>query len=184
MSWQHVVCRQFLADMGDTQISWLNELLLQNVRNCCILSSTLLGGVFYCLLLLHVVTWQKSMLLWHHICHVHDMSQNVACCWRCCRPACYSDIQQFQLNFAVNQFITITFPIPVALHKTQIHEFQSYIQKLQNHFILSWMKITVWGFEHSHHLAWLHLWRYFVKLKHWWIGQIIYLYIMNQLALW
>ncbi len=101
MSWQHVICCQFLADMGDMQILWLNESHEWHDMSCRMLSTTLLGDVFCCLFLLRVVTQQKSMLTWRHIRHVGDMSQNVACHWHCCCPACYSDIQQFQLSFNV-----------------------------------------------------------------------------------
>ncbi len=83
MSW-HVVmtCHllPFLANMGDTQTLWQNELCLQHVTNCHVSSSTLLGDVFCHLFLLCVVTQQKSMLTWCHIRHVGNMSQNAPCC--------------------------------------------------------------------------------------------------------
>ncbi len=88
----------FLANMGDTQISWLNEFCLPHFTSCCMSSSTLVGDLFCCLFLLRVLMQQKSMLMWCHICHVDNIKQNVACCWRCCCPACYCDIQQFQLS--------------------------------------------------------------------------------------
>ncbi len=106
MPQQQVVCHQFLANMGDTQISWLKELHLEHVTSCRMLSSTLLGDVFCCLFLSCVVMWQKSMLTWRHICHVGVMSQNVAFCWCYCHPACYGDTRQFQLSWLPNTIMS------------------------------------------------------------------------------
>ncbi len=77
MSWWHVICCQFLANIGNTQILWLNELHEWHVTSFPVSSTTLLGDVVYHLLLLRAVTWQKRMLTWRHIHHVGDMSQNV-----------------------------------------------------------------------------------------------------------
>ncbi len=49
MSWQHVICGQFLADMGDTQILWLNESWEWHVTSCCALYTALLGDIVCCL---------------------------------------------------------------------------------------------------------------------------------------
>ncbi len=84
--------------MGDTQISWLNELREWHVMSCHVPSTTLLGDVVCRLFLSHVVTRQKRMLTWRHIRHVGEMSRNVTCCWHCCRPSCYGDRQQFLLR--------------------------------------------------------------------------------------
>ncbi len=97
MSWQHVICRKFLADMGDTQILWLNKSQEWHVASCRLLSMTLLGDVVCCMFLSHVVTQQRRMLTWRHIHHVGNMSQNVTCHWRCCSPFCYGDRWQFLL---------------------------------------------------------------------------------------
>ncbi len=101
MSWQHVICCQFRADMGDTQIPWLNESREWHVTSCHVSSTTLLGDVVCCLFLLHVVTQQKRMLTWRHICHVGNMSQNVTCHWCCCHPSYYGNRQQFLQSFRV-----------------------------------------------------------------------------------
>ncbi len=127
MSWWHVVFHQFLADMDDMQISWLNELRLWHVTSCRVLSSTLLGDVFCHLFLLCVVTWQKSMLTWRHICHVDNESQNVACCWCCRCQACYGDIRQFQLSpSSCCQFWTISMPFEVIVSLHLLQQWHSY----------------------------------------------------------
>ncbi len=95
-----------LVDMGDMQISWLNELCLQHVMNfhvswCNKKHVTKYGDVFCCLFLLLVVTQQKSMFTWLQIHHVSNMSQNVSCHWSCCHLTCYSDTQQFQLGILI-----------------------------------------------------------------------------------
>ncbi len=104
MLWRHVICRPYLADMGDTRILWLNELQEWHVTSCCMSSTELLGDVFCCLFLSRVVMQQKNMLTWHHIRHVGDMSWNVTCRWRCHRQSCYSDIWQFLLSSSVSKF--------------------------------------------------------------------------------
>ncbi len=117
ISWWHVICCQFLANVGDMQISLLNELHLQHVMTYNALSSTLLGDIFCHLFLLLVVTWQKSMLTWHHIHYVGNMSWNVTCCWCYWHPACYGDIRQFQLRYNY-QLIQIQFSIE-KMHITE-----------------------------------------------------------------
>ncbi len=98
MSWRHVNCRWFLANMGDMQILRLNESREWHVTSCCVSSTTLLSDVVCCLFLSIVVMQQKRMLTWCHICHVGDISWNVTCRWRCCRPSCYGNRQQFLLR--------------------------------------------------------------------------------------
>ncbi len=90
MSWQHVVCCRFSANMCDMRISRLNELCLQHVTSCHVSSSILLSillSVFveccdatkkYVEVMSHLSCWQHVMkccmlltllpssLLWWH----------------------------------------------------------------------------------------------------------------------
>ncbi len=100
-------------------MSWVCK--MSWVVACCdtiknMLPSTQLSDVFCCLFLMLVVMQQRSMLTWHYIQHVGNMSRNVACHCRCCRPACYSDTQQYQLRKLINSRIFFLVVLYYTLH--------------------------------------------------------------------
>ncbi len=175
MSWWHVICRRFLANMGDTQILWLNESQEGHVTSCHVSSTTLLGDVVCCLFLLHVVMRQKRMLMWRHIRHVGNMSQNVTCRWRCRRPSCYGDRQLFlQSPMWYN-----TFPImSTTQHKHAIFILDAFLFCFMIEMWYLYFVAEIWGAEEILKFIGIQksLLLYFLSTsKQWWRTILIFL---------
>ncbi len=102
--WHVTTCLDNMSFVANFWLTWVthkshDEWVAEwHVTSCHVSSTTLLGDVVCCLFLSRVVTRQKRMSTWRHICHVGDMSFYVTCRWCCCRPYCYGDRQQFLLS--------------------------------------------------------------------------------------